>query len=476
VIKKIIIVLILLAGFGVRLYRINAPLADWHSWRQADTAAVARNFIKRGYTLLKPRFDDLSHLPSGKENPEGYRFVEFPIYNLVHALFFQAVSQIKDGWLSFEAAGRLVSIFSSLGAALFLYLIVKEVLGEALAVSAMFFFLFLPYNIYYSRTILPESTMIMFSLASIYLLIKRKPVLSSILASLAILVKPFSLFLIAPSLAVVFGRDLIDREKRQPARNRVLIYSIISLTPFFLWRLWMRRFPEGVPGSNWLFNVGDIRLRPAWWRWLFEERLAKLILGSWGLIPFGLGLIAKAGRKKEALFFSWLGGILAYLVIFAGGNVRHDYYQVIAIPAIAVFLARGLLFLLKPPKRSFSPFFSFILGVTAVLFMFGFSWYQVKEYYKINHPEIIAAGRAADRLLPPEAKVIAPYNGDTAFLYQTNRQGWPMMTYHLEKMVQLGATHYLSVNFDENTNFLINRCGVLEKNDQWVIIDLADCF
>ncbi|KKS90138.1 MAG: hypothetical protein UV66_C0008G0013, partial [Candidatus Woesebacteria bacterium GW2011_GWA1_43_12] len=36
-------VLILVLAFVVRLWRIDAPLADWHSWRQSDTAAVARN-------------------------------------------------------------------------------------------------------------------------------------------------------------------------------------------------------------------------------------------------------------------------------------------------------------------------------------------------------------------------------------------------------------------------------------------------
>ncbi len=56
-------------------------------------------------------------------------------------------------------------------------------------------------------------------------------------------------------------------------------------------------------------------------------------MGSWGLILFGIGLIIK-GKKKEAIFYSWLAGIFAFLVIFAGGNVRHDYYQVLAVPVI----------------------------------------------------------------------------------------------------------------------------------------------
>ena len=34
---SILIAVIILTAL-VRLYRINTPLADWHSWRQADTA------------------------------------------------------------------------------------------------------------------------------------------------------------------------------------------------------------------------------------------------------------------------------------------------------------------------------------------------------------------------------------------------------------------------------------------------------
>ena len=34
---------------AARLYRVTGPVADWHSWRQSDTAAVARNFTKFGF-------------------------------------------------------------------------------------------------------------------------------------------------------------------------------------------------------------------------------------------------------------------------------------------------------------------------------------------------------------------------------------------------------------------------------------------
>ena len=69
--------LILCIALGLRLYKINTPLADWHSWRQVDTAAVARNFAEGDFNLLYPKYDDLSSVQTGKYNPQGYRFVSF---------------------------------------------------------------------------------------------------------------------------------------------------------------------------------------------------------------------------------------------------------------------------------------------------------------------------------------------------------------------------------------------------------------
>jgi len=489
--KKILIFVLLVLGFLVRLYRIDAPLADWHSWRQADTAAVARNFVKYGYDLLHPRFDDLSNIPSGRDNLQGYRFVEFPIFNFTHAILYQCINTLIQG-VCFEAVGRMVSIFSSLVAAVFLYLIVKEVTTEWLAFLTMAIFLFLPYNIYYSRTILPGPMMVMWTLISVHLYQKstrqklahlggRKSKVFLLLAWLsgviAILVKPYAIFLLVPSWLVFFGNSFAKSEKKLSYILYSIFYILISIFPFLAWRWWMKQFPEGIPANRWLFNLGGVRFRPVWWRWLFGERLAKLILGYWGLIPFGIGLISRIGKRtNETLFYSWLLGILAYLTIFARGNVQHDYYQILAVPVVSVFVAKGVWFLLSAPKKYFYPVLPFTLCLLSLLFSLGLSWYHIREYYKINHPEIVEVGKVADKILPKDAKVIAPYNGDTAFLYQINRQGWPAMTYNLEQMIGLGATHYISVNFDQITNELIQKCDVLEKTDRWVIISLENCY
>jgi hypothetical protein len=160
------------------------------------------------------------------------------------------------------------------------------------------------------------------------------------------------------------------------------------------------------------------------------------------------------------------------LIVFATGNVRHDYYQILIIPIICVFLAKGAEFLISEGRKLFNPVTCYMLGVTCAVFMLSFSWYQVRDFFNVNHPEIVEAGKVADQLLPKEVKVIAPYGGDTAFLYQINRQGWPI-GFEIEKKIKMGATHYVTVNFDDEAKGLESRYKVLEKTDKYEIIKLT---
>lgn len=72
-------VLVLLA-FVPRLRGISSQPTDWHAFRQSDTASVTREYVKHGIDLLHPKYQDHSNIQSGKENPEGYRMVEFPFF------------------------------------------------------------------------------------------------------------------------------------------------------------------------------------------------------------------------------------------------------------------------------------------------------------------------------------------------------------------------------------------------------------
>src|SRR6185369_3670506 len=98
----------------------------------------------------------------------------------------------------------------------------------------------------------------------------------------------------------------------------------------------------------------------------------------------------------------------------------------------------------------------------------------VKGFYQINNPVIIEAGKKADQILPKDAVVVAPYNGDTAFLYQTNRAGWPVTALPLTEMVaDYGVTSFISTTHDDKTNWVIRHFEILENNPRFVIADLT---
>lgn len=456
---------IIVLALVLRLYKIDNPIADWHSWRQADTASVTRVMSQEGVNLLIPRFQDISSIPSGKDNPHGYRMVEWPLYNLLHLGVYRVAPS-----LGIDKAGRLTSVIASLFSLLFLYLIVKKLSGKLVAFISAFLFAVLPFSIYYSRVILPEPLMITLFLISLYLFLQNNRfylILSAIFLGLALLVKPYAIFFTPPFLYWWW----INRKQSRMTFPWLILFGLIAFSPLAAWRLWIRQFPEGIPASAWLYNNMGIRLRPAWFRWLFGERYGKLILGYWGILPFGLGLLSL--KKVDGWVYRLLlFGVLAYLVVFAGGNVQHDYYQAITIPAIIVVLSVGIFNLLRPSK-DYSPLIGYPLCLFCVSLMLGLSWYEIKGYYQINNPAIVKAGQEADRILPKDAKVVASYNGDTAFLYQTNRFGWPAINTDLKKMIgDAKNVYYISVNFDTEANAMMNdpRNQIVEKTKDFVII------
>ncbi|MBI2599221.1 glycosyltransferase family 39 protein [Candidatus Curtissbacteria bacterium] len=471
-IEFLLLAAILILAFALRLYKINRPIADWHSWRQADTAAVARNFIKDGFSPLIPKFDDMSTQANGLDNPNRYRFVEFPIYNSLIAAVW-SVTGINVTY------ARLVTVFITLGSTILLYFLVKHFSGVSAGLLASFFFAAIPYNVFYSSAILPGPLMV-FALLSLYLTFIRWlgndknwlwGAASIFFANLAILTWPIALFFMLPIAYLAFDKYGIKTFKTLP----LWFFIALSLLPFIAWRLWMARFPEGIPNYRFLLNEGNIRFKGAFFRWLVVERMGKLILTVGGFPLFLLGLLQKPGREK-LFYLSLLASAVLYFVVFASGNIRHDYYQVPAIPVFAIFMALGTKFLFNLPG-SFNKFIGPPLAIALVLGLFAFGYFEVKGYFWINKPQIIKAGQAADLLLPKNATVIAPYNGDAAFLYQTNRRGYPITDRSLEKFIDEGTKYLVSVDVgDAGIQNLAKHCKVIDQTRDYVIVEMfKDC-
>jgi 4-amino-4-deoxy-L-arabinose transferase-like glycosyltransferase len=482
--QKILFIVALIIGFWFRIYQLDGSVADWQSFRQADTASVTRIFSQTGIDLLHPRYHDISNIQSGIDNPQGWRMVELPIYNALSVYYHQIFKT------NIEISSRMVSIIFSLGSAVLIYLICFQLTHSFWpSFFSMAIFLFLPFNIYYSRAILPEPTAVFFMLLALYFF-KLSSILSGISLALAILLKPFTAIIIFPAL-LLFTFQKYQKNINFRSLLILILFSAISLLPFVWWRHWISQYSSGIPKSDWLLNNSDsttfpnwfhgynltflnklVAFRPHWWQWLFYDRISNLILGAFGLIPF-LGLVFK--KNKTQLFsFSLIIGIFLYFIIVAQGNIQHDYYQVLIIPILAILLGFGYYFMTK------FLFESKILAIVLSLIIFSFSTFfsynQTKGYYQINRPQIITAGQKAQTLLPSNSLVIAPYNGDTAFLYQTGFRGWPTEVYDIPEQFKNypGIPIYLvSVNYDQYTNSLIAKYPTVYKNNDYIILKLS---
>lgn len=466
---EFVILIFILYGFVfVRFYKIAQPIGDWHSWRQVDTASVTQIYSNEGLNFLYPKYYDISSIQTGSFNPNGYRFVEFPIFNFFHLLLFNFFNT------SIEVSGRIVSILCGLFTTIFLYLLSKKIINKWAGIVSAFLYAFIPYNVYYTRVILPEPMAVMFSILGIllfyyfYLNDKKVFLFSSALSfAFAVLVKPFAIFYGLPLFVLAFKKYKFKMFVNIP----ILVSLNIAVLPFGLWRIWMNQkyLLLGIAHFWWAFNGDGIRFRPSFWKWIFFERIGKILLGGWGLIPFGLGLSIK--NKGSLVVTSMVLGMFFYLSIIATANVRHDYYQTFIVPAVVISMSQGIIFLTT--SKSVNKIAGMFISIFSIFMMFLIGIYEVLPFYSVNNIEQIDIAKKIDEILPKDAKVVFPNNGSTVLLYYTGRYGWPVVDNSFENLISKGANYYVSLNRDSDENYLINNnYEILIENDQYRVFNL----
>lgn len=473
----LLVILICTVAMVFRLYKINTPLADLHSWRQADTAAVARNYVRYDIDLLHPRYDDLSSNQTGHENPQGYRFVEFPIYNAVIAYAYNFYPN-----LPIEIYGRIVSaLFSLLIIISLYYLCLKESNRFAAIVTSGVYATF-PFFVFFSRTILPETTAISLAIFSIFLLYisneKQRGILSIILLilsaisiSMAVLVKPTVIFY-GLAILVLF----IYRYKwLLPKKISIYIFGFIALLPLVLWRLYIQKYPEGIPFNDWLITsvntfegLKNVLFRPAFFRWIFFERINNFILGGYLTFFFILGLIKKQGRF---ILLSIITSGFFYLFVFQGGNVQHEYYQTILLPAIAIAVGVGTAEIVSNRNNYWHPIFTYLMIIIIFSLSFFFSFYKVRDYY--NYPaELPQIAKIVNTLTQPTDKIVTDRMGDTTLLYLMDRKGAPSIYKDPVELKKFGYTYLVTMSKGEISDLKKQKYQTVFENDVFTLFKL----
>ncbi len=482
--KRFIFIIIVLA-FLVRLYHINFPVAGWASWRQADTAAMSRNFFEKGFDLLHPQID-------WGGNSSGVVESEFPIYSFSVSLLY-LVFGLSDTW------GRLLSVIFSLFTIYGLYILVRKYLSNSVALWSAFIYAIIPLSIFYSRAFMPESAMLMCSVFGIYWLSQWLDtdnivyfILSSCAVSLAILLKIPALYLGLPLIYLAF----LKYEKSIFKISKLWLYAILVLIPVVLWYYHAHQLflKSGLTYGIWGFGTDkwgnfDIIFTLGFYNDIFFKSIAERHLTYAGFIPFVIGLFIKRTTKSERLFDYWLISVIIYFLIVAKGNQVHEYYQLPFILPAVVFVGKafakflpldslGVSFKSKPVV---SIFFIFCFIGIIVLSSLRYDRFMNSETYDSS---TFRLATEVEKTTHNHDLIIAIGEGNPITLYRCNRKGWNIYVDKLDfEYIELlkkegarfvvGEKPLFNTPWREKTlNWLLNSYKTVAEGKDYFVIEL----
>jgi len=417
-------------------YHLTFPLLDKHSFRQTQTAMVARNFFRHGINPLRPELDMFGR---GKER---FLLLEFPLYQMAIASIYH-ISGVDERW------GRLISILMGYLGAFFLYKLVRLLTeSRPLAYSTAFFYLATPLNLYYFRAFMMESTVVGLCLMGLYFLTrgvveKREKYwwIGLGIMTLAFVHKgTYGPFYIIPVLFLVFSR------KESPSKKWKWILTLgIPFLFLFIWQGYTQ-----IVNQNWghgyfslrdplyrTWNFGVWRDRILWSMW--KPRLGRIfkdVLTPAGFILSIFGLFTLGRIKRSAFFYIWGISELAYFLILFRIQ-SHNYYQIIITPLSSLFIAQGVLFIKETTSGLFGlknkDIFSTKLK-TAVknggLILLALSWVFYSFHFSLRFFNINTRQQEIAQfieLTTPHDAVLAVvfphYDWNPVYLYYADRKG-----------------------------------------------------
>ena len=409
-----------------RLYNLNSPIIGVHAWRQADTAAMARNFYEM--QLAHPGLSNLWRFfyPQIDWGGGGYAETEFPIYPAVVSWIYRFFGQ-------HTACARLVSVLFSLLGLYFLYRLIELCFDRSVAFWSGLFYAILPLSVFYGRTVQPESLVMMSTLGGLYFF-KRWTLRENkwdlfgswVLSAIALLTKVLPLvYLGIPLLFLAVAKYRV----RVFRRWELWVYAIALLVVTFAWYYHARQIYLDT-GLTFGFGSDDTD-RYSWADLLsvkyWSDILFRLLVRHFAVFGFVIALIGLTYRRSKLEDYLWEVGLVSSLLanaIAPTSSYIHEYYQ---LPVMLY----GLVFIGKVYSRAFEStarlFFRRSLQVAlALTFITGSLIYSLDymQPERVQSSEVLQLAQQIKANTPADAKVLATTGGDPSLLYLSHRKGW----------------------------------------------------
>ena len=328
-----ILVVILVCGFGTRLFDLTDPPLDYASTRQLRSAIIARGIYYASADNVSELNREISLKQMGSQEMLEPQILE----NLV--AFTYLIVGGEHVWI----ARIYSSLFWTLGG-LALYALSREMISDDGAVIALIYYLFVPFGLLASRTFQPDPLMtatIIFAWLSLFKWGKTRSWkwawITGLTAGGAILIKSTALFSLFFGMAAFVLLEFKLRDMIKDLQIWLIVgLSAIPATTYYLYGYFISGDLQGQLQGR-LFNStlwSDLRFYARWIN-TSSKVLGHLLILVIALI--GLFLIKK-GVSRWFLLGSWLGFVV-YGFAVSYYITTHSYYLLPMIPLAAISIS-----------------------------------------------------------------------------------------------------------------------------------------
>lgn len=480
------ITVVLLAGLLLRLHGFHNPVLDHPGWRQGDEASIARNFATLRYNIFYPQ-------TNYDGPPPNYVELELQLVPFIAATAYKIVGV-------HEIIGRVVTLAFSLGAILILGFFGRWLFTSAVAglLSALFFAI-APGSIYYGRTFTPDTTMVFFMCAALYvnarLLLDREAwhwrmvLCCVVLTTLALLAKPVAIIMLVPVVVLLFERYFSGRSFRIVPATALIVVPLAVLYAY-------DAFVSAHAEWHWTSGITKLHVMPAlraalgggaplaikWAQFrVMLGVLARLMIGPaiTALAILGFLLPARVMRSRS-LLWSWLLAGLAYVFVVVTVQ-RVDYYLLPLLP-LATLAAAGFSWRLilagaqsaLPRSAKYAGAGLAFMGILAIVYQ---NRAIVQPYYAYSK-QVYRNATTLDKTLARNALVVMGHY-DPSVLYYIGRYGWEEDPYlwtpfDEQSAIRKGARYFIAIEknrFNRNLELCawMQRFPVMNPNARWPV-------
>ncbi len=394
---RITILIIFLAGLGIRLYDLRDAPLDFHPTRQLYSVLKARGMY---YQNLESAPDWKRELAVEQWKIQG--LIEPPVMERLSAFAYSLAGQ-EILWLP-----RLFAITFWMAGAIALLLLCIDIAGKNGAVFALVFYLFSPYLVIASRSFQPDPLMVAMMLFAIWALVRwqrseqwKWAIMAGVFAGIAIFIKSVVIFPIAAAfLTVSLSKYRLSQVFR---KSQVWVMAALTLMPWILFSLY------GVFINGQLQSQFSLRFFPQLWKtpefWLQWNANISRVVGLEFFLLSLLGAFLLCNKVDRRMLIGLFSGYFVYGLVLSYHISTHDYYQLPLVPAVALGIA-AVFQQIVGHLRALKWQNAVIVITVASYFLLIKAWDARVELKRTNYRQEVAFWKELGSLFSPNDSVI----------------------------------------------------------------------